>query len=104
RLMSMDAEQLQHIPDIGPVVAQSIANFFAEPHNREVIEQLRCSGVKWEENTREAQSVISLIKDKTFVLTGTLPNMTRETAKEKIERLGGKVTSSVSTKTDYVVA
>jgi DNA ligase (NAD+) len=104
RLMSMDAEQLQHIPDIGPVVAQSIANFFAEPHNREVIEQLRCSGVKWEENSGEAQSVISPIKDKTFVLTGTLPNMTREAAKEKIERLGGKVTSSVSTKTDYVVA
>lgn len=104
-LIEASSERLQQIPDIGPVVAQSIVDFFAEAHNREVIEQLRASGVHWEEH--EGKSVLMLeaapLSGKTFVLTGTLPTMSREEAKEKIEALGGKVSGSVSKKTDYVV-
>lgn len=103
-LMAMNAEQLQQVPDIGPVVAQSIVDFFAEKHNREVIEQLRSCGVWWEERSKRGMPADSPLQGKTFVLTGTLPGMTREAAKEKIEHLGGKVTGSVSSKTDYVVA
>lgn len=104
QLMSMNVEQLQHISDIGPVVAQSIADFFAEKHNREVIEQLRSCGVRWEERSEKVRMRGSPLQGRNFVLTGTLPDMTREEAKEKIESLGGKVTGSVSSKTDYVVA
>ncbi len=106
RLIEADSERLQQIPDVGPVVAQSIADFFAEAHNREVIEQLRACGVHWDEH--EGKSLLTgtaaPLSGKTFVLTGTLPTMNREEAKEKIEALGGKVSSSVSKKTDYVVA
>ncbi|MDV6341620.1 NAD-dependent DNA ligase LigA [Nitrosomonas sp. Is24] len=106
RLIAADSERLQQIPDIGPVVAQSIVDFFAEAHNREVIEQLRACGVHWEENEgKSAQNGLAApLSGKTFVLTGTLPTMSREEAKEKIEALGGKVSGSVSKKTDYVVA
>ena len=104
RLMGMNVEQLQEVPDIGPVVALSIVDFFAEKHNLEVIEQLRSCGVRWEESSEKVKQVSNLLYGKTFVLTGTLPNMSRETATENIEHLGGKVTSSVSSKTDYVVA
>jgi DNA ligase (NAD+) len=69
-----------------------------------VIEQLRSCGVRWEESSEKVKQVSNLLYGKTFVLTGTLPNMTRDTVTEKIEHLGGKVTNSVSTKTDYVVA
>ncbi len=103
QLMGMNVEQLQEVSDIGPVVALSIVDFFAEKHNLEVIEQLRSCGVRWEENSGKVKQVSHLLYGKTFVLTGTLSNMTRDTATEKIEHLGGKVTSSVSTKTDYVV-
>lgn len=110
RLMAADREVLQQVPDVGPVVAESIADFFAERHNLEVIEQLRAGGVRWEEGSgvqqAEAGPGVSLGKlgGKTFVLTGTLPNLSREDAKEKIEALGGKVSGSVSRKTDYIVA
>lgn len=105
RLIEADNERLQQIPDIGPVVAQSIVDFFAEQHNCEVIEQLRASGVHWDEHAGEPElsSAAAPLQGKTFVLTGTLPNMSREEAKESIESLGGKVTGSVSKKTDYVV-
>lgn len=105
RLMAVDSERLQQIPDIGPVVAQCIVDFFAEGHNREVIEQLRACGVYWEEHEgKSAQNGSAApLSGKTFVLTGTLPTMSREEAKEKIEALGGKISSSVSRKTDYVV-
>ncbi|MCP5246508.1 MAG: NAD-dependent DNA ligase LigA [Burkholderiales bacterium] len=105
RLIESDMDSLLQVPDVGPVVAQSILDFFAEMHNREVIERLRASGVSWEEHTDTITkpNENSVISDKTFVLTGTLPNMTREEAKEKIEMYGGKVTGSVSRKTDYVV-
>jgi DNA ligase (NAD+) len=102
-LMAADADQLQLVPDVGPVVAASIARFFAEPHNREVVEQLRAAGVQWEEGAPSAAAHAPLA-GKTFVLTGTLPSMTREEAKELIEARGGKVAGSVSKKTHYVVA
>jgi DNA ligase (NAD+) len=191
RLMEAREGTLRYVQDIGPEVARSIAQFFAEPHNRDVIEQLRASGVRWEEEERPsekrstlaefiewlgipgigrttsitlgecfdeldpliradvqqvqkecrlspdaARSIVDFFRDasnrdmiaqlraagvrflksaeptvkrsavrgRTFVLTGTLPRLTREEAKEKIEGRGGKVTGSVSRKTDYVVA
>jgi len=102
-LMGADEAALQQVPDVGPVVAASIARFFAERHNVEVIEQLRAAGVHWPEG-EPAPVVASAIAGKTFVLTGTLPTMTRDAAKELIEARGGKVAGSVSKKTDYVVA
>jgi len=114
RLMAAEAEGLQQVQDIGPVVAQSIAGFFSEKHNREVITQLRAYGVHWQESEEspEARLVFDSgtglrtadVRGKTFVLTGTLSNLTREDARERIESAGGKVTGSVSKKTDYVVA
>ena len=102
-LIAADAERLQQVPDVGPVVAASIVRFFAEPHNVEVIEQLRAGGVHWAEGASVAL-VDSPIAGKTFVLTGTLPTLSRDEAKDMIEALGGKVAGSVSKKTDYVVA
>ncbi len=104
-LMNTDIEHLQQTPDIGPIVARSIVGFFAEPHNREVIEQLRFSGVYWEENRTSPASMVEnmAVSGKTFVLTGSLIGITRETAKKQIEAQGGKVTGSVSKKTDYVI-
>jgi len=102
-LMAADIDRLQQVPDVGPVVAASIVRFFAEPHNVEVIEQLRAGGVHWAEGASVAL-VDSPIAGKTFVLTGTLPTLTRDEAKDMIEALGGKVAGSVSKKTDYVVA
>ncbi|WP_332674919.1 NAD-dependent DNA ligase LigA [Aromatoleum sp.] len=102
-LMDADVERLQQVPDVGPIVAQSIAGFFAEAHNREVIEQLRAAGVTWEEGA-PAVPASGAASGKTFVLTGTLPTLGRDDAKELIESHGGKVSGSVSKKTDYVVA
>ncbi|OHC64813.1 MAG: DNA ligase (NAD(+)) LigA [Rhodocyclales bacterium GWA2_65_20] len=102
-VMNADSDRLQQVPDVGPVVAASIARFFAESHNIEVIEQLRAAGVNWPEGAPSAIAN-SLIAGKTFVLTGTLPTLTRDEAKDMIEVLGGKVAGSVSKKTDYVVA
>lgn len=103
RLMAVDVECLQQVPDVGPVVASSIRRFFDEAHNRLVIDQLRQAGVIWPEG-EPAAAVSSSISGRTFVLTGTLPTLTREEAKELIEARGGKVAGSVSKKTDYVVA
>ncbi len=102
-LLTADEMRLQHVPDVGPVVAQSICAFFAEPHNREVIAELRSSGLNWAEHAGE-QNVILPLSGKTFVLTGTLPALSREDAKAALEALGAKVAGSVSKKTDYVVA
>jgi len=104
-LMDADLENLLQVTDVGPVVAQSILDFFAEPHNREVIERLRASGVSWDESTGVSNPSDSnpIIAGKIFVLTGTLPSMTRDEAREGIEKYGGKVVGSVSGKTDYVV-
>ena len=102
-LLMADADALQQVRDVGPVVAQSMADFFAEAHNREVIKQLREAGVYWAEH--QPQPKVNLpFSGKTFVLTGTLAALTRDEAKEKLEALGAKVSGSVSGKTDYVVA
>ncbi|TCV90151.1 NAD-dependent DNA ligase LigA [Sulfurirhabdus autotrophica] len=103
KLMEADEAMLQQMPDVGPVVAQSIVQFFRETHNREVVEQMRAAGVKWEEGQGWVAPPENAISGKSFVLTGTLPNLSREGAKEKIEAAGGKVVGSVSKKTDYVV-
>lgn len=85
------------------MVAQSIVTFFAEPHNAEVIAQLRAAGVGWPEEV--ARPVLEKpLNGRIFVLTGTLAGMSREEAKSRLERLGAHVTGSVSRKTDYVVA
>jgi DNA ligase (NAD+) len=104
-LMDADEAQLQRVPDVGPVVAQSIIAFFAEKHNVDVIKDLldeNRGGVSPKESEGEPIEELPLA-GKTFVLTGTL-NMPREEAKEKLESLGAKVAGSVSKKTDYVVA
>ena len=96
-------EQLLAVSDVGPIVAQSIRTFFAQPHNREVVEQLRACGVHWQEGEPAALAPKPLA-GRTFVITGTLPTLGRDDAKDMIEAAGGKVAGSVSKKTDYVVA
>jgi DNA ligase (NAD+) len=104
RLMDATMEQLLEVPDIGPVVAQSLRTFFDQPHNREVVAQLRAAGVTWPEHDGQADRVPKPLAGKTFVLTGTLPTLPREDAKALIEAAGGKVAGSVSKKTHCVVA
>ncbi|QAZ41250.1 DNA ligase [Methylibium sp. Pch-M] len=104
RVMDASVEQLLEVNDVGPVVAQSLRTFFDQPHNREVVEQLRAAGVHWAEHDGEVDLTPRPLAGKTFVLTGTLPSLGREAAKELIEAAGGKVAGSVSKKTDYVVA
>ncbi len=104
RLMDASVVQLLEAPDVGPVVAQSIRTFFDQPHNREVVEQLRAAGVNWAEHDGEADTTPKPLAGKTFVLTGSLPTLEREDAKALIEAAGGKVSGSVSKKTHYVVA
>jgi len=100
-LMTASAEELEAVNEVGPRVAQAISEFFAEPKNRALVERLREAGLTF---TAEKRVTTSTLEGLTFVLTGTLPNLTRETAKEKIESAGGKVSGSVSKKTSYVVA
>lgn len=100
-LMAASAEELEAVNEVGPRVAQAISEFFAEPKNRALVERLREAGLTF---TAEKRMTTSTLEGLTFVLTGTLPNLTRETAKEKIESAGGKVSGSVSKKTNYVVA
>lgn len=102
-LMQASTADLMAINDVGPVVAESIINFFSEAHNKTVIEQLLASGISWPE-TESKQQATGVLLGKTFVLTGILPTLSRESAKELIEAAGGKVSGSVSKKTDYVVA
>ena len=104
RLMDASLEQLLEVPDVGPTVAQSIRTFFDQPHNREVVEQLRAAGVRWDEHDGAADAAPKPLAGKTFVLTGTLPTLEREQAKALIEAGGGKVSGSVSKKTHFVVA
>ncbi|WP_284337601.1 NAD-dependent DNA ligase LigA [Comamonas sp. NoAH] len=102
-IMNASTEQLLEVRDVGPVVAESIHTFFAQPHNREVVEQLRACGVHWQEGP-PAEKSPQILAGKTVVLTGTLPTMGRDTAKELLEAAGAKVSGSVSKKTSYVVA
>ncbi|WP_457280839.1 NAD-dependent DNA ligase LigA [Polaromonas sp. P5_D5] len=102
-IMDATEEQLLEVSDVGPIVAQSIRTFFEQAHNREVVEQLRACGVAWEEGEPAARAPQPL-SGKTFVITGTLPTLSRDEAKDRVEAAGGKVAGSVSKKTDYVVA
>ncbi|MDD5377944.1 MAG: NAD-dependent DNA ligase LigA [Acidithiobacillus sp.] len=99
-LMAATPELLQNIPDVGPIVAESVAHFFAQPHNRDVIAALRTAGVQWAVVQPQKGG---RFQGMTLVLTGALDSMTREEAKTAIENAGGKVSSSVSAKTSYVV-
>ena len=102
-IMQQTEESLQLVPDIGPTVAKSISDFFSQTRSREVIESLIRLGVHWPKYDIK-KSASGIFAAKTFVLTGTLPSMSREEVKSIIEMNGGKVSGSVSKKTDYVVA
>jgi DNA ligase (NAD+) len=97
-----DREQLQTVEEVGPKVADSIVRFFEEPRNSELVERLREAGLQFHYSAPKRES--ALLAGKTFVLTGTLPSLTRDEAKARIEAAGGKVSGSVSRKTSYVVA
>jgi len=97
-------EDLQRVPDVGPVVAARIRAFFAEEHNLEVIARMQEYGVVWQESDPKVVAEDGILAGKTFVITGTLPTMTRDAAKDLIQAAGGKVAGSVSSKTDYLVA
>ncbi|MGL4668776.1 MAG: helix-hairpin-helix domain-containing protein, partial [Saezia sp.] len=103
RIMAATEEELLEVEDVGPVIVKSIQTFFAQTHNREVIEELRKLGVHWEDGQADGDRPKPLI-GLTFVLTGSLPTLGRDEAKEILENLGAKVSGSVSKKTDYVVA
>ena len=96
-------EQLLAVNDVGPIVAKSLRTFFEQPHNREVVEQLRAGGVTWAEGEPAAVAPQPLA-GKTFVITGTLPTLSRDEAKDLLEAAGAKVAGSVSKKTDYLLA
>jgi len=100
-LMNASEEELQQVEEVGPRIAKSIVEFFSEPKNRELVEELRAAGLTLRGKKKERGTKLA---GKTLVLTGTLPNLTRDEAKKMIEDAGGKVTGSVSKKTDYVVA
>ncbi len=102
-LMRASTENLLDVNDVGPVVAESITNFLSEAHNQTVIAELLSAGITWPE-TNGQQFATGKFVGKTLVLTGTLPNLSRDAAKALIEAAGGKVSGSVSKKTDYVVA
>jgi DNA ligase (NAD+) len=100
-LVKANEEELQQVEEVGPRIAKSIVEFFAEPKNRELVEELRAAGLTLRGKKKERGTKLT---GKTFVLTGTLANYSRDEAKKLIEDAGGKVTGSVSKKTDYVVA
>jgi DNA ligase (NAD+) len=104
RLLLADEAALLQVNDVGPIVATSILRFFGQPHNREVIDQLRAAGVEWPETEGVALVAVGPLAGKTLVLTGTLPTLSRDEASAMIVAAGGKVSSSVSKKTDFVVA
>lgn len=101
-LMDASEEELQAVPDVGPVVASHIYTFFRQAHNRETIQRLRELGVQWKNLEPTGQGTPLL--GKTFVITGTLASMTRDQAKEALLALGAKVAGSVSAKTHYLIA
>jgi DNA ligase (NAD+) len=104
RVLDASEPQLLEVSDVGPIVAHSIHTFFAQPHNREIVEQLRACGITWKEDDGTADNAPKPLLGQTFVLTGTLPTLSRDEAKDRIEAAGGKVSGSVSKKTSVVVA
>lgn len=101
--MAADEAALLQVPDVGPVVAHSIHSFLAQPHNREVLEQLRAAGIHWPD-VEVPQASAQPLLGQTVVLTGTLPTLGRDQAKAMLEAAGAKVAGSVSKKTSFVVA
>ena len=99
--MKAGLDELQEVGEVGPRVAGAIHEFFSEPRNRELVERLRKAGLSFTGKKKQRGTKLA---GKTFVLTGTLPNLTRDDAKKMIEDAGGKVSGSVSKRTDYVVA
>lgn len=104
KLMAASEEDLQRAEEIGPKVARSIRDFFEDERNVALVERLRAAGLQFTYNPPQPVGKVEAVAGKTFVLTGTLPNLTRDQAKARIEAAGGKVTGSVSKKTDFVVA
>ena len=102
-IMDATLDQLLQVNDVGPTVAQSLRTFFDQAHNREVVEQLRACGVTWAEGEPTAGASLPLT-GQTFVITGTLPTLSRDEAKDMLEAAGAKVAGSVSKKTHYVLA
>jgi DNA ligase (NAD+) len=102
-IMDATLDQLLQVNDVGPTVAQSLRTFFDQAHNREVVEQLRACGVTWTEGEPTAGASLPLT-GQTFVITGTLPSLSRDEAKDLLEAAGAKVAGSVSKKTHYVLA
>ena len=103
QLMQANEDELQAIPDIGPIVAKHIVHFFAQSHNRDVINNILKAGITFKSKPKSSTSEQKLL-GKTFVITGTLPTMSRDQAKERLQEAGAKVTGSVSAKTDYLLA
>ncbi len=101
-ILAATVEDLERVPDVGPIVADAVFTFFRQPHNIEVIDKLRVAGVEWAD-LEPTDVAVQPLAGKTFVLTGTLASMTRDEAKEKLVALGGRVAGSVSRNTDYVV-
>ncbi len=104
RIMDATVAQLLEVPDVGPIVAQSVRQFFDQPHHREIVEQLRAAGVHWAEHDGQADTTPRPLAGRTIVLTGTLPTLSRDEAKALLEAAGAKVAGSVSKKTSAVVA
>ncbi len=103
-LRAADAAAIQQVPDIGPVIAEQVAAFFHDPHNLAVVDALLAAGLHWPAMAPRAAQASLPWTGKTFVLTGTLATQSRDAAADQVRALGGKVSSSVSKKTDYVVA
>ena len=104
RIMAAEKDALLAVSDVGDIVASHIVNFFAEPHNRDIIEQLQDAGVAWPEAEPQGQDDDAPLAGKTAVITGTLASMSRDQAKDYLQQLGAKVSGSVSKKTDFLVA
>ena len=97
-------DQLAEVEDVGGVIAASVTQWFADGRNRQLVDRLRTAGVSFQSSLYNAAAAIGPFSGRTFVLTGTLPTLTREQAAAKIEALGGRVSGSVSKKTDFVLA
>ena len=101
--MQADETQLQSIADIGPIVAAHIKKFFSEPHNLKIIQDLLAAGIVWPKPTIHSTENLSPLGGKSFVLTGSLSQLSRDQATRLLQELGAIVHSSVSQKTDYVI-
>jgi DNA ligase (NAD+) len=102
KISSATQEQLEKVSDVGPVVAKNITAFFSEQHNKRIIDRLLAVGITWADVEIKTEEL--KLQGQTFVLTGTLPSMSRDEAKQKLLELGARISGSVSKKTDYVIA